>query len=330
MTPEEIAGCFLHYQDYFNGIQRRVAVAGLTRLLNNPADPKAMSMITVSSAPDYGVLHEGYHKAAEAYKEASSEKQAQVKKLMETGEKQKLIEKIEHFMTPDPDRAESESKKEKARKDLEDYRESLKQSKADAARTPHDQASATESAAAGLQTATPMQSASQKPSGFTRMFESFSFEKAYREAEKLSLAQKLHLHNYVREEQVQLLDTIEKFLLDDDMANDAEHAQIFHGVLHLIQDNLQKEFRWTKLLGCPTKSRLDEIIQGHITNLSAEFPEIQKGSTKESLIKLVQDKNLSGLDKKIDQLLKPHGFLDAVREFIKHGLNSFQAPKPKP
>ena len=349
MTPEEIAGCFLHYQDYFNGIKRNVAITGLNRLLDNPSDQKAMSIITVSSAPDYGVQHEGYHKAAEAYKSASSETQEKIKKLMKTGEKSKLIEKIQHFMTPDPDRVESEAKKEQERKDLDDYRERLKQEKADAAKKAQSKASGPESAAPATepQTTLPTQSvpqaestpapqrtsepqSSQIPATFKTMFENVTFKNEYQTIKNLSIAQKLHLYHDLREEQIRLLDMIEKALLADNKMSDADHAQVFYSVLSLAQNNLKHEFRWTALLGFPRQSRLEDIIQKHLEALSTSFPDIKPQTNKEQLKALLVEKALTSIEQHVDKLLKPHGLLQAMKAFIKEGLLHMSQPPKGP
>ncbi len=171
---------------------------------------------------------------------------------------------------------------------------------------------------------------SQTPATFRTMFENVNFTNEYQAIKNLSFAQKLHLHHHLREEQIQLLDMIEKALLSDNKMNDADHAQVFYSVLTLAQNNLQHEFRWTEWLGFPTKSRLEDIIQRHIGELSTGFPNIKPLANKEQLKAVLVEKALTSIEEHIDKLLKPHGFLLAVKAFLKEGLlNLSQPPKPK-
>ncbi|MBP6104203.1 MAG: hypothetical protein KBD23_02185 [Gammaproteobacteria bacterium] len=177
---------------------------------------------------------------------------------------------------------------------------------------------------------TPKPPASETPSTFRTMFENVNFTNEYQAIKELSIAQKLHFHHHLREEQIQLLDIIEKSLLSDNKMSDADHAQVFYSILTLAQKNLRNEFRWTELLGFPRTSRLEAIIEKHLNALSTHFPNIKPLANQEQLKALLVQKALTSIEEHIDKLLKPHGFLQAVKAFVKEGLlNLLQPPKPK-
>ncbi len=78
-----------------------------------------------------------------------------------------------------------------------------------------------------------------------------------------------------RQEQMDLIDDIREYLAlpapnISSNDHDQDRAIILYGVMKAIQEDLQKEFRWTKIFG--TQSRLEIVLKEDMDAIKENFP----------------------------------------------------------
>ncbi len=175
------------------------------------------------------------------------------------------------------------------------------------------------------------------PQAFTPTMGNLKIKACYDAAMKnLSGKEVFWLHKKIRDDQMRCLEAIQYQLSNDTESTPEDRNKIFMDVLQLTRAHIEKEFRFFSRESQLVKILNEEIdalqkpnlktetetvpenpaqAYGSATNPAQFFAFLEESKGNHPKISL---KTAGIIKENMDKLLKPHGFLQAVMDFIKH------------